>query len=193
MPKYPEKKSTQLEIRLTHSKKSSFMKACENNNVTASEVLREFIDAYLRRSRSMKLKKNAKDVAMKLVKNPVRTGLGTGAAVAVSLGLTTLVTGVSSAENLYVQPLNHPSQVVYPLELAEKGIEGKCEVRFSVDEKGLVEPGAKASCTHEGFVRATENAVYALQFEPRIENGKAVRMENIVYPFEFSMNYKPQP
>ncbi|MFC6197870.1 energy transducer TonB [Ponticaulis profundi] len=192
MPNYPEKKSTQLEIRLTHSKKSSFMKACEENGVTASEVLREFIDAYLRRSRSMKLKNLAKDVAMKLIRNPVKTGIGSSLAVLAGLTASVLLPGTSVAEGQYVQPLNYPKQAVYPKELAQKGVEGKCEVRFSVDAQGVVEPGAKADCTHEGFVRSAENAVYSLQFEPRMKNGKPVRMPNVVYPFEFLMSYEPQ-
>lgn len=193
MSKYPEKKSTQLEIRLTPTEKSAFMKACEENDSTASEVLRTFIHEYLRQSRSIKLKTFAKDVAMKLLKNPVRTSLGTGAAISAGLGLTVMLSGASTADDLHVQPLNYPSQVLYPTELAEKGIEGKCVVRFSVDENGLVEPGAKADCTHEGFESASENAVYSLRFEPRIKDGKPVRMLNLVYPFEFSMSYEPQP
>ena len=38
------------------------------------------------------------------------------------------------------------------------------------------------------FARTAENAVYSLRFEPRLENGVPVRMENLVYPFSFSMD-----
>ena len=50
----PVKKSSNLEIRLTHAKKEAFMAACVENDVSASHVLRTFIDAYLQQSRQMK-------------------------------------------------------------------------------------------------------------------------------------------
>lgn len=192
MSRYPEKKSSNLELRLTRSKKAAFMRACEENGVTASEVLRTFIDAYLHRSRSIKLKTLSREVAMTLIRNPIRTLSGASATLAAGFGLAFLVTGTSAAEDQYVQPLNFPTGIVYPGELAAQGIQGSCEVRFSVDTRGFVEPGAKASCTHDGFVRPAENAVYSLRFEPKLMEGKPERMTNLVYPFEFSLNYEPE-
>ena len=185
-----EKKTTHLEIRISPDRKRDFMKACADNGTNASDAVRSFVDAYIARSRSIRLKQFAKDVAMKLVKNPVRTSFGTGAALASGLGIAAMLTGVSTAQDQYVQPLNLPTGIVYPTELAENGIEGKCEVRFSVDKRGFVEPGAKADCSHDGFVRPAENAVYSLRFEPNVVDGKPERMTNLIYPFEFSMGFE---
>lgn len=41
-----EKRSESLEIRLGHQAKQEFMQACKNKGLTASEVIRDFVEAY---------------------------------------------------------------------------------------------------------------------------------------------------
>ena len=183
-----EKKTTHLEIRISQSRKDEFMRACEENCTTASDAVRAFVDAYIERSRQVKLKKLAREITMTLIRNPVRTFAGTGVFAASGLVAAFLFAGSAATAAEYVQPLNHPTNIVYPAELARAGVEGNCDVYFSVDTEGLVEPGARAECDHQDFARTAENAVYSLRFEPRLENGVPVRMENLVYPFSFSMD-----
>ena len=64
--KRKEKKSETLEVRLPHSKKEAFMKACEREGITASHAMRTFIDAYLKQSRRVKLKQISQEITMKL-------------------------------------------------------------------------------------------------------------------------------
>lgn len=46
MKKYREKQSESLEIRLGHCAKTEFMEACRERGLTASEVVREFVESY---------------------------------------------------------------------------------------------------------------------------------------------------
>ena len=86
--KRAEKKSETLEVRLPHSKKEAFKAACEEEGITASHAVRTFIDAYLKRSRRVKLKRIAEDITMKLFRNPLKTAgiAGTGLIAAFLFG-----------------------------------------------------------------------------------------------------------
>ncbi|MGB3457003.1 MAG: hypothetical protein WBG08_05920 [Litorimonas sp.] len=46
----PEKKSERLEIRVGHSEKQGFMKACDSQGDTPSDAMRRFIRGYVRRA-----------------------------------------------------------------------------------------------------------------------------------------------
>ena len=83
--KRAEKKSETLEVRLPHSKKEAFKAACEEEGITASHAVRTFIDAYLKRSRRVKLKRIAEDITMKLFRNPIKAAgiAGTGIIAAI--------------------------------------------------------------------------------------------------------------
>lgn len=56
MPQKSEKKSERLEIRLPFSKKADFLKACEQQSDTPSNVVRRFINSYIRRSNADEFK-----------------------------------------------------------------------------------------------------------------------------------------
>ncbi|MEO1028344.1 MAG: EF-hand domain-containing protein [Pseudomonadota bacterium] len=73
MKQRKEKKSETLEVRLPHSTKRDFMDACEREGITASQAVRTFIDVYVRRSKRANLKTISQDLAMKLIKNPLKT------------------------------------------------------------------------------------------------------------------------
>ena len=83
--KRAEKKSETLEVRLPHSKKEAFKAACEEEGITASHAVRTFIDAYLKRSRRVKLKRIAEEITMKLFRNPIKAAgiAGTGIIAAI--------------------------------------------------------------------------------------------------------------
>ena len=178
-----EKKSETLEVRLPHSKKEAFRKACEDEGITVSHAIRTFVDAYLRRSRRMKLKRIAKDLSMTLIQNPLKTTGGlaaTGAALA-----TATIMALPSAADSQPQPIRPPVPE-YPIDMAKQGIGAKCQATFDVSPTGVVEPGIKVDCTHPGFTDATRRAIETLRFEPKMEDGKAVRMTGVVYPIEYS-------
>lgn len=58
----------------------------------------------------------------------------------------------------------------YPKRAAERGIEGKCEVAFSVDQSGIPFD-IKPTCTNDVFLEEAEEAVARARFEVRIVNG----------------------
>ena len=77
-----------------------------------------------------------------------------------------------------------PPVAEFPVRMAERGIEGRCEVRFNVNARG--EPvDLDADCTHSGFVRAAQQAVSRVRFAPKIVRGQPVERRNVVYPLEF--------
>ncbi|WP_300375565.1 energy transducer TonB [Henriciella sp.] len=177
-----EKKSDTLEVRLPHSKKEAFKAACKSEGITASHAVRTFVDAYLRRSHRMQLKRIAKDLSMTLIKNPMKTTGGiaaTGAAIA-----TASIMALPSAADSQPQPIEPPVPE-YPIELAEQGIGAKCKGTFDVSEKGYVEPGVQVDCTHPGFVDATRTAIQTLRFEPKMQDGKPIRRKGVVYPIQY--------
>ena len=185
MTRPPEKKSESLEVRLPHSRKEAFMQACEENGVTASHAIRTFIDEYLKRSRRMKLKRIAQEISMTLIQNPLKTTGGIGALVTGGFALSLMIaTPVAADSN--AQPISLPMPV-YPIELAEAGISASCDATFNVDAEGFVEADVEVDCTHPGFVDAVRNAVLTLRFEPKMEDGKAVRRTGVVYPMSFEI------
>lgn len=187
MRRRSEKKISNLEIRISPSKKEAFMKACEENDTNASDAVRTFVDAYIAQSRQLKLKQIAKGIAMTILQNPVKSAAGFAAPVAGAVTATLLMTSPSVAQPEYVAPLSHPTAVIYPADMAEQEIEGTCDVYFSVDTAGRVMPGAKAECSHPGFEKSASDAVYQLRFEPFERNGKPVLRDNLIYPFSYEL------
>ena len=85
-----------------------------------------------------------------------------------------------------VTPITPPN-VVYPPRMADKRIEGTCDVRFDVSARG--DPyNIKPDCTHSGFERSAKRAVASSRFSPKVSNGKPVERRNVVYPIEYRMN-----
>lgn len=184
----PEKKSETLEVRMPHSKKQAFMKACERQGITASEAVRTFVDEYLKRSRRAKLKTIAKDMTMKLLDNPLKT---TGSVTALTLFAIAFTAPVSSADDdRHAEPIEPPF-VVYPVDLVRQGISGECQATFHVSIDGVPED-IVVSCTDQGFLQATKDAVETLRFEPKIVDGEAVRRKNVEYPIVFNIEVDPE-
>lgn len=179
------KKSETLDIRLPHDQKEAFMQATRRRGETASEALRRYIARYITETEAKGGVQPLKEIAMTVRNHPAKT-TGGFAALATSLAAAFAVFAAPSVADNNAQPKNNPD-VVYPLDLIEKGISGTCEVRFDVSANGFVEPGAMADCTHPGFVSAAESAVYTLEFEPLVVDGKSVRREDVIYPFSFEL------
>ncbi|MAP94652.1 MAG: energy transducer TonB [Ponticaulis sp.] len=83
------------------------------------------------------------------------------------------------------QPIRPPI-VSYPTRAAERGIEGECEVRFDVDERGRPY-NVSANCTNSVFTREAERAVSNVEFAPKIIKGQPARRSNVVYPISFNL------
>ncbi len=187
--KQREKKSETLEVRLPHSKKEAFKAACEKEGITASHAVRTFIDAYLKRSRRMKLKQIAQELSMTLIQNPAKTTGGIGALLLSAFAAAALFAAPSMADK-NVQPIEPPAPV-YPIDLASQGIGADCTATFDVSVRGYVEPPIEVECTHPGFVESVELAVTTLRFKPKMIDNKPVRMKGVVYPISYSVSYEP--
>lgn len=185
MMKRKAKKSETLDIRLPHEQKDAFMRATRQRGETASQAIRRFISGYVAETERRDGVQPLKEIAMTVTRHPAKTTGGLAAAAAGIAAMFGLFAAPGVA-NENAQPQNIP-EVIYPLELVERGISGTCEVRFDVSERGFVEPGAEAECSHPGFVAAAESAVYTLEFEPLMVDGKAVRRTGVVYPFSFEL------
>lgn len=186
-----EKKSETLEVRLPHSKKEAFKAACDAEGITVSHAVRSFIDAYLNRSRRMKLKQITKEISMTLIRNPIKTTGGIGVAVLAAIAAFTLTATPSIADivDRDAQPISPPIPS-YPIDMAQQRAEAICDATFNVAADGLVESDVKVECTHPGFDEAVRKAVLTLQFSPKLVDGKAVRRIGVVYPIEFRIEFE---
>ncbi|MEO1660602.1 MAG: TonB family protein [Pseudomonadota bacterium] len=91
----------------------------------------------------------------------------------------------SAIEFRTLEPLTPPIPV-YPGSAASRGIEGSCEVYFSVSIRG--EPfDVQADCTDRVFRSAAIKAVKKVKFAPKIHDGLPVTVNGVVYPLEFRM------
>lgn len=83
------------------------------------------------------------------------------------------------------QPIRPPVPD-YPIRALERGLEGMCEVRFDVSERGKpynIQP----VCSDAIFERSAKRAVSKTEFLPRIMRGRAIERRNVVYPLEFKI------
>lgn len=75
----------------------------------------------------------------------------------------------------------------YPMRALQAGLEGDCEVVFSIDAAGRPF-GASASCTNQVFERSSQRAVERALFATKVMNGVPVGQDNLVYPIQFTLN-----
>lgn len=76
--------------------------------------------------------------------------------------------------------------VEYPHRALTRGIEGDCEVSFSIDAVGRPF-GVSASCTDEIFARSSARAVEQTLFAAPVRNGVPVGQGNLVYPIQYRL------
>ncbi|MEL6665082.1 MAG: energy transducer TonB [Pseudomonadota bacterium] len=177
-----EKKTEMIEVRLPHSKKEAFKRACEEEGITVSHAVRTFVDAYLRRSRRMKAKRIAKDISMTLIRNPIKTTSGLGATIAAAFGIAALSASPSFADR--DTPPIEPPVPEYPIDLANQGIGAHCDNYFDVSPEGYV-INLEVKCGHPGFVTSSSNAVSTLRFKPKMVDGVAVTRKGVIYPIVY--------
>ena len=92
---------------------------------------------------------------------------------------------VSAIQVRNLQPITPPVPV-YPRRAQTLGLDGTCEVSFSVTMRG--EPvNVQADCTDRVFEAAATKAVQKVKFVPQIRDGLPVTVTGVVYPLEFRM------
>ena len=74
----------------------------------------------------------------------------------------------------------------YPPMAQMLGMEGYCEVRFSVDENGYTF-SLTTSCTQPIFCYQSKRAVSLARFEPKRVGGRAMPRFNVVYPLMYML------
>lgn len=180
----PEKKTEMIEVRLPRSKKDAFKRACEEEGITVSEAVRTFIDAYLQRSRTVRLKRIAKEISMTLIRNPIKTTGGIGGLVAAAFAGATLFTAPSFADR-DTQPIEYP-RPEYPDDMVAQNISAHCNGYFDVTPEGYV-TNLDVKCGHPGFIDSARNAIATLRFEPKVVDGKTVKRTGVVYPIVYQL------
>lgn len=96
-------------------------------------------------------------------------------------------TTVSSSNGEYLPIVTVPPQ--YPNRALQRGIEGWCLVAFTVNENGGVEGARVVDGEPQGiFDSASLRAVSRFRFNPRMENGTAVKTHDVQYVFTYQLD-----
>lgn len=80
-----------------------------------------------------------------------------------------------------------PPMVVYPEPAATKGLEGACEVRFSLSPRGTPF-NVDAVCSDRIFEKAAVRAVERAEFLPQVRRGQPSEVHNLIYPLVFKLD-----
>lgn len=79
-------------------------------------------------------------------------------------------------------------QPVYPTRAQERGIEGYVIVQFDVNETGsVINPDVLVSVPEGVFDRAALRAIERWRYQPKVENGKAMKMYGLQTKFNFNL------
>lgn len=97
----------------------------------------------------------------------------------VALFLTSIASAQDQDARIKIGP-----QPKYPMIASWLRIEGYCEVRFMVNERGFV-VAPSASCTRAIFCHEAKRAVTASRFSPKLVGGVPVKRRNVVFPLNF--------
>lgn len=94
---------------------------------------------------------------------------------------------VSSSDAEYLPIVTVPPQ--YPNRALQRGIEGWCQVEFTVNENGGVEDPRVVDGEPEGiFDSASLRAVSRFRFNPRTEDGEPVKTHGVQYVFTYRLD-----
>ncbi|WND02888.1 TonB family protein [Temperatibacter marinus] len=78
----------------------------------------------------------------------------------------------------------------YPISAQEKGIEGYCEISLTVNADGTVDPTSIRFVDGDPgkvFFKASRKAALKFRYQPRVRQGVALTVENVVYRFWFKL------
>ena len=109
--------------------------------------------------------------------------------VAVDSGLDIGTGGISSTDGEYLPLVT--IQPDYPERAAQRGIEGWCQVRFTVDGNGNVVRDTIEVMDADPpnlFNRSSIRAAARFRFQPRVINGKGVEVPNVYYLFSYQLD-----
>jgi periplasmic protein TonB len=73
----------------------------------------------------------------------------------------------------------------YPTRALDKGIQGACTVRYTVNTKGRVENPQVLEDCHPFFIKPSLAATKSFRYTPRIVDGKAVNVPNVKNTFQY--------
>ncbi|WP_339778109.1 TonB family protein [uncultured Methylophaga sp.] len=76
----------------------------------------------------------------------------------------------------------------YPRGALRKGLEGDCTVRYTVNTQGKVETPEVLENCHPLFKKPSLEAAKTFRYSPRMVNGNAVAVNNILNTFEYRIN-----
>lgn len=106
--------------------------------------------------------------------------------VALDIGLDIGAAGISATDGEMLPLVNIQPQ--YPTRAAQRGIEGWCQVAFTVTETGGVRDVRVVDAEPRGmFDSASIRAAERFRFQPRVVNGEAVEVPNVQYVFRFEL------
>jgi len=127
------------------------------------------------------------DFAMDQTSDMSSGGIGIGAAVDTSMGLDTGGNfSMASADGDAVPMVRVPPQ--YPERAAQRGIEGRVLVEFTISKSGSVkDPKVIAYEPSKIFNKAALKAVSQWKYNPKIEDGKAVEQKGIRIAIPFRL------
>lgn len=73
----------------------------------------------------------------------------------------------------------------YPRRALNKGVQGECTVRYTVNTDGRVESPEVLNDCHAFFIKPSLRATKSFRYTPRIVNGKAVNVANVKNTFQY--------
>ncbi len=73
----------------------------------------------------------------------------------------------------------------YPPRALDKGVQGTCTVRYTVNTSGLVEGAEALDNCHAFFIKPSLEATKTFRYTPRIVDGKAVKVSNVKNTFQY--------
>lgn len=108
------------------------------------------------------------------------------AAVDIDIGLDIGAAGISVSDGEYLPLVNVTPQ--YPTRAASRGIEGWCQVSFTVTPEGGVRDVVVVDAEPAGiFDQSSIRAAERFKFQPRVVNGEAVEVPNVQYVFRYQL------
>lgn len=73
----------------------------------------------------------------------------------------------------------------YPQRALDKGVQGSCTVKYTVNTQGLAEDAEALSDCHAFFIKPSLEATKTFRYTPRIVDGKAVKVPNVKNTFQY--------